>query len=464
MDSIINFIGHFHPLLVHLPIGILLFAILIHWLAQKEKYVLFKNIVPFSYLIGAGSAIVTCISGLALSTNVEYDTQTLFYHQWLGIFLALVSLLGVYFTKKNKARELKWAAITLLVLIFLTGHFGGTLTHGADYLTKGLKSKKATKARPNFSNVQEAILFEDIIQPILEEKCYGCHSDIKQKGKLRLDSKEWILKGGEDGLVFHQGSALNSPLYKKIILDPLDEKHMPPKGKPQITEKERVLIEWWINSGGYFDKKVKDLAQPGNIQMVLANFEKNSPKALNNDVPTNEIKLANQASLNNLTKMGVTILQVAKNSNYLTANFINVVKTNDTIDNLIKTVSPNIVWLKMPGIMFSNSLANAISYCDSLTKLSIEHSTITDNQLSNFQNLKRLHYLNLVGTKISLKGLLQLKSLVNINELYLGQTIITNKDAELIQKTFPKAKIIFGNYHTENIASDTIVLKVASKK
>ncbi|MCX6212351.1 MAG: hypothetical protein NT104_07270 [Bacteroidetes bacterium] len=464
MDSIINFFGHFHPLLVHLPIGILLFAILIHWLAQKEKYVLFENIVPFSYLIGAASAIVTCISGLALSTNGEYDTQTLFYHQWLGILLALISTVGVYFTKKNKAKQLKWTSLTLLVLILLTGHFGGTLTHGADYLTKGLKAKKAIKARPNFSNVQEAILFEDIIQPILEEKCYGCHSAIKQKGKLRLDSKEWILKGGEDGIILHQGSALNSSLYKKIILDPLDEKHMPPKGKPQITEKERVLIEWWINSGGFFDKKVKDLVQPANIQMVLANFEKNTSKALNEDIPTKEIKLANQTSLNNLTKMGVTILQVAKHSNYLTANFINVVKTNDTIDNLIKTVSSNIVWLKMPGIAFSNSLANAIGYCDSLTKLSIEHSSITDNQLISFQNLKRLHYLNLVGTKISLKGLLQLKSLVNINELYLGQTSITNKDAALIQKTFPKAKIIFGNYHTENIASDTIVLKVAAKK
>lgn len=464
MDSIINFIGHFHPLMVHLPIGILLFAILIHWLAQKEKYVLFKNIVPFSYLIGAASAVLSCLSGLALSTNGDYDIQTLFYHQWLGILVALIALVGVYFTKNNKTKELKWASVSLLVLIFLTGHFGGTLTHGAGYLTKGLKAKKAIKARPNFSNVQEALLFEDIIQPILEEKCYGCHSEIKQKGKLRLDTKEWILKGGEDGLILHQGSALNSPLYKKIILDPLDEKHMPPKGKPQITEKERVLIEWWINSGGYFDKKIKDLPQPANIQMVLANFEKNTPKALNDDVPTNEIRLANQASLNNLTKMGVTILQVAKNSNYLTANFINVVKPNDTIDNLIKTVSPNIVWLKMPGIGFTNSLANALGYCDSLTKLSLERSSITDNQLINFQNLKRLHYLNLVGTKISLKGLLQLKSLNKINELYLGQTSITNKDSALIQKTFPKAKIIFGNYHTENIASDTIVLKVASKK
>jgi len=59
LDSLINFLGHFHPLLVHLPIGILLFAILIHWLSKKEKYVSFENIVPFTYLIGALSAIFT---------------------------------------------------------------------------------------------------------------------------------------------------------------------------------------------------------------------------------------------------------------------------------------------------------------------------------------------------------------------------------------------------------------------
>ena len=113
---------------------------------------------------------------------------------------------------------------------------------------------------------------------------------------------------------------------------------------------------------------------------------------------------------------------------------------------------------------FSSSLANSISFCDSLTKLSIEHSTITDNQLNEFQKLKRLHYLNLVGTKISLKGLLQLKGLDKINELYLGQTSMTNKDSLLIQKTFPKAKIIFGNYRTEFLPSDTVILKAPVKK
>ncbi|MEI7587882.1 MAG: c-type cytochrome domain-containing protein [Chitinophagia bacterium] len=465
MERIINLFGHFHPLLVHLPIGILLFSILIHGLSYKERFASFVIIIPFTYLIGALAAILSCLSGLALSSQGEYDEQVLFYHQWLGISVALFSILGVYFTKKKKEKLLNWISITLLVLIFITGHLGGTLTHGEGYLTKSTSSEKTVKVKPIITMAQEAYLYADIIQPILEEKCYGCHSKIKQKGKLRLDTKEWILKGGEDGIIIHNGAALNSPLYKKIILDPVDEKHMPPKGKPQITEQERILLEWWINSGGYFDKKVKELTQPPSIAPILTKLEKNTIQPLtNNEVPDKEIQQANQNNINALTKWGVTILKVANNSNYLTANFITVAKTTDTIDNLIKNLGANIVWLKMPRMNFTSALATAISFCDSLTRLSIEHSSITDNQLNSFQNLKRIHYLNLVGTKITLKGLLQLKRLSNLNELYLGESNIINKDSILIQKTFPKAKIIFGNYRTENLPTDTMVVKVPPKK
>ena len=173
MDSLINLLGHFHPLLVHLPIGILLFAILIHGLSYKKNDASFANLVPFAYLIGAVSAIITCISGLALSTNGEYDVNILFFHQWLGILVAVISMIGVYFTKKKKEKFLKWVSIALLILITLTGHFGGTLTHGAGYLTKGTVANKIIKTKPSFTNAQEAVLYRDIIQPILEEKCYG---------------------------------------------------------------------------------------------------------------------------------------------------------------------------------------------------------------------------------------------------------------------------------------------------
>ena len=465
MDPIINIFGHFHPLLVHLPIGILLFAILIHGLSYKKRFSNFDSILPFTYLIGAIAAILSCLSGLALSTNGEYDEQILFYHQWLGITVAIISMVGAYFTKKQKTTITKWISITLLLLILITGHYGGTLTHGEGFLTKSNTTQIKVATKPIITNTQEAFLYADMIQPVLEEKCYGCHSKIKQKGKLRLDTKEWILKGGEDGIVIHNGTALNSPLYKRIILDPVDEKHMPPKGKPQITEQERILIEWWINSGGYFDKKIKELVQPANILPILLSLEKNSSKPLVNDeVPLNEIKPANQNSINQLTKIGVTILKVANTSNYLTANFITVVNSNDTIANLIKSVIANMVWLKMPRMNFTNSVVAAIASCDSLTKLNIEHANITDNQLNQFQNLTRIRYLNLVGTKITLQGLLQLKNLNQLSELYLGETPISNKDSLLIQKAFPKAKIIFGNYRTQNLPSDTVVLKAPLKK
>ena len=271
MNTIINFVGHFHPLLVHLPIGILLFAILIHGLSAYNKYKHLNTILPIAYLIGAFGAILSCLTGYALANDGDYNEALILKHQWLGISVAVLSITGYLWSRKKQGFTFKWISITLLFSIFLTGHYGGTLTHGEDFLTSGLSKHKVNEKKQKLviTNAQEVVLYTAIIQPILEEKCYNCHSSIKQKGKLRLDEKEWIMKGGLDGIVIHIGDALNSALYKRIALDPAKEEHMPPKGKPQITDQERILIEWWINSGADFTKKVNAIQQPANISAIL---------------------------------------------------------------------------------------------------------------------------------------------------------------------------------------------------
>jgi cytochrome c5 len=75
---------------------------------------------------------------------------------------------------------------------------------------------------------------------MLQQKCYSCHAATKQKGGLRLDSEDWIERG-KNGKVLVAGSIDSSEVYKRIILDPIEEKHMPPKGKPQLTEQESVI-------------------------------------------------------------------------------------------------------------------------------------------------------------------------------------------------------------------------------
>src|SRR4051812_12642152 len=44
-----------------------------------------------------------------------------------------------------------------------------------------------------------AKFFESKIRPILAQNCVGCHGEEKQKGDLRLDTRENLLKGGKDG-------------------------------------------------------------------------------------------------------------------------------------------------------------------------------------------------------------------------------------------------------------------------
>lgn len=468
METIINFIGHFHPILVHLPIGILLFAIVLQLLSKWEKFGQITNALPIAYLLGAISAVFSCLTGLALANNGDYDADLVFKHQWLGISVALFSLTGYYFIKNKKTVYLKWLSYLLLLLIVLTGHLGGTLTHGEGYLTKGVSKEEGDlikNDKPIITNTQEALLYKDIIQPILKEKCYGCHSAIKQKGKLRLDEKEWILKGGEDGIIIHAGEAMNSVLYKNILLDPVDEKHMPPKGKPQITDQERMLLEWWINTGASFEQKVKELPQTNsipNILLALQNNNANKVEVLS--IPEKEVAPADEKSIDRLKNKGVTIVNVALNSNYLNANFITLSHTSDTIHDLITDIKENLVWIKMPGMQFTDALVASIATCTSLTKLSINNTTINDMQLAELNSLNELQYLNIVNTKITLTGLLKLTNLKKLSQVYLGQTSITAKDLNKIKNVFPNAKVDFGNYQLEKLITDTQLVKAPEKK
>ncbi|HYH57374.1 MAG TPA: DUF2231 domain-containing protein, partial [Anseongella sp.] len=74
------FIGRWHPLLVHLPIGMLIMAFLLEWLARKEKYAALRPAVPVVLLTGSIGAILSCIAGYFLSFEGGYDETILSLH------------------------------------------------------------------------------------------------------------------------------------------------------------------------------------------------------------------------------------------------------------------------------------------------------------------------------------------------------------------------------------------------
>ncbi len=460
--SVTEFIGHFHPVLVHLPIGILLVAVIFYFLSKKEKYKSLHVAVGISLLLGMISAIASSISGYLLSTTDDYDAQMIFQHQWLGIATALISILAYFFYKKEKT-FLKWIMLLLGMLIIITGHLGGSLTHGSNYLTSAFSSaadsNNSAIIKP-IVNVQEAALYSDVIQPIFKSKCYSCHGANKQKGKLRLDEKGFILKGGKNGEILIAGNTDESELIKRILLPKEDEDHMPPKEKPQLSKNDMDLIHWWVSSGADFNKKIKELPQTDKIKPALLALQSGPVKEENKitDIPFKPVDKAADTAIQKIKALGVMVIPVAENSNYLSANFITAIFTDKDLQ-LLEPLKKQLIWLKLGNTKISDTGLIFISKLPNLTKLYVENTPITDKGLPQLKTLTQLQYLNLTGTKITAAGMLPLKELKNLLQIFLFNTAVSGSEYLTLKKIFPKTAIDTGGYKVEMLATDTMLVK-----
>src|SRR5690606_27027404 len=135
VSDLIIFFGRFHPLVVHLPIGFLLLAVIIALVSRKEKYKTLAPALNFVLLLGAISAALACILGLMLSWGGDYNPDSLFWHQWMCILLAVMSFVLYWIgVKKIKLpiyfyQNRHFAFWGLLLVLAFTGHQGGNLTH-----------------------------------------------------------------------------------------------------------------------------------------------------------------------------------------------------------------------------------------------------------------------------------------------------------------------------------------------
>jgi hypothetical protein len=97
------------------------------------------------------------------------------------------------------------------------------------------------------------LTFATDIKPIMEKSCVKCHGSSKQKAKLRLDTLEAALKGGEDGKMIIPGDSAKSPLVFSVAHVGDEDMFMPPpdnKDKiPALTAEQVGVIRAWIDQG-----------------------------------------------------------------------------------------------------------------------------------------------------------------------------------------------------------------------
>ena len=440
VPDIVLFIGRFHPLVVHLPVGILLFAALLEgvsWYTKDEKY---RSLVPFSLLMGTIGGIVACIMGYMLSLSGDYDGDALDLHLWFGIATVVISFIAYLFSigklsgEGLKGKPYLASLVVVTIVLSMTGHFGGNLTHGSDYLTAYAPFQdKEEENVVAVTDVNEANYFQHIIQPILDEKCVACHRSSKKKGQLSYENAEAILKGGKNGPVFIPGDPSKSEMLRRVHLPHDHKEFMPPEGKTPLTEEEIAIITHWIESGGDTNVKFGAVESSEEIKETAAGIL-GLDAASKSKVALASVSAVAEKDLNAVVNAGFKVRELVAESNLydviLPSGMVKDANSDEISKKLelLKPLKGNILWLSLGNNNIKDSNLQAISGFNNLQLLKLEKNPITDAGIDNLKELNNMTSLNLFGTEITKESLPKFSNFPKLKKVYVWNTKISKEE------------------------------------
>ena len=136
MDFLL-FLGRFHVLVLHLPIGIVLLAIAAEFAARFPRFSGAAAAASLLWVLGAVTAVLTVVLGLMHAGEGGFDPGDLSAHRLWGIIFAVLTIVVALlrsFAAALYGRIQLIAALVLIAAMTMTGHYGGNLTHGRTYL------------------------------------------------------------------------------------------------------------------------------------------------------------------------------------------------------------------------------------------------------------------------------------------------------------------------------------------
>ena len=472
LPDLAKFIGRFHPVMLHLPIGMLVLVLVLEIgrVFSKNKSGLSTQIAMF---FAAASAVVAVLLGFVLYYSMpgDYSRELAERHLNGGIIFACGTI-AAFIAKvwvDVAGGKGAWLYLTLLFgssgVMGFTSHDGASLTHGEDYLTKyapdevrkliGLPVKEGTKKAGEAAPAKppgEQVVYTDIIVPILEQKCYSCHNAEKQKGKYRMDDYELLVKGGKEGDGIVHGKAADSNVIVRIDLPEDDDEHMPPEGKKDLEAHEVVLVKWWIDQGASKDAKLDELKPTTEIQEAVSKMVPPEVLARQKSAAEDAVKQAAKqresvkveverlrkefpAALNfeSQTSSGVTFTAVSMRKDF----------GDDDLAKLAPVV-PALVSLDLSASTITDQGAGLLAQAGELRTLRLSETALTDAGLETLAKLPNLESLNLYGTKVTNQGILKLAALPKLRKLYLWRTQVDDAGIKALKEKLPGCEIVTG--------------------
>lgn len=462
MTELIYFFGRLHVLLLHLPIGILLLAVILEMVSRRERFRYLQSALGFVWAAGALSAIGTVALGYMHASEGGFEDDALSAHRLAGTSLAVLAC--VIWLMRAKAigfYSKAWPAGSagVIVLLFLTGHFGGNLTHGDTYLAeyaprplRGLLGHEnaATAARPKPASLESADIYLDVVAPSLQQRCATCHNENKRKGEFSMASYADLMKGGKEGVVIVAGKPEASDLIRRVNLDPAHKDFMPKDGKTPLTAEQGAAIAWWVSVGAPQTGAIATLKPTPEAQAALASVlgfggagvhqtssEGGLPQMAGKAVPAAPVDLppADVEAVNALESNGFVVRPIAKDNPLVQVDYTAHRHISDADMAALAEIGPQIYALNLRDAGLIDKQLETLGKFENLAHLRLEMNPITDAGVAQLQSLDKLEYLNLYGTKLSDKGIAQLSKLEKLHDLFVWQTAITAAGIAELKRT-----------------------------
>lgn len=441
--------GRMHPLILHFPLVlIVLYALAVIVLPPHKSNgdMVYKNAVSLLLLIAAFTAVATSLMGLFLSKEDGYDPQALWWHKWGGVSIALFTLGWYAFHKQVQVKKLLTIASSCfaLVLIVFTGHMGAGITHGEDFLLAPVMKPPA--AAPVL--FADAEVYTHMVKPILEAKCISCHNNQKAKGELVMETEELLLKGGKNGKLWDTTEADFGLFLRRLHL-PLEQKeHMPPKGKPQLTDEEIAILTYWVKKGSDFKLRVTGLPSGDTLQLIA------EKKFSSTNTAAYDFAAADPSVITKLNSINRVVTAEAIGSAALSVNFFNSsLFKNEQLKELQK-IKKQVVSLNLAKMPVQDADLKLIAEMENLRRLNLSFTNINGSGLAELKKLKFLHSISLSGTKVSAAQIEQLRSFPELKTVYVWNTSIAANDMERLKQKLKTVDFVTG------FKDDTTVLKL----
>ena len=426
----IPFLGRFHPVLLHLPIGLFAAVVLL------ELFVLVRPVsrIPakIHFLLTACfyTTALSAIFGVFLSWEGGYESEALNFHKWAGVVTAFLIFFLDLSASKRRSGEVKppmaylGGLVATTLVITITGHLGGSITHGSGFLTEHLPFGRDEPEET--AEVSQAV-FDTHIQPLLRDYCLDCHNPDKIKGELRMDSYEMLMAGGLHGPVLAAGASEESAMIHRLHLPIENEEHMPPQGKPQPTDEVIELLSWWIDQGASASAHLEEMEVPPQIAIHFREYE--------------VLEIRSREAMEELlqsfpTPDGMAVYFLAQEDPRIG---VRAGKAADESVEALLALKENLVELNLANSGITDRALEALGQMTNLTQLHLQNTAVTDLGVEQLENLYQLEYLNLYGTAVTDSALQSLRRLKALKNVYLWQTEVSQEGVLGLHKSLYRA-------------------------